>query len=141
MTWPLFAPHSRHVREASRYETQGLYCLSIPGNYVKIGISFDVIERVRQLQSGCPEKITVGAFLDTEADGIVASRMEREVHAKLAAYRTSGEWFNATDGVIGSALKEVWIKLRYPEIYDRLERMRAHKRSTRYRRKAEERKP
>jgi len=133
-----YAPHSRSVRESGRYETQGLYCLSIPGGYIKIGIAFDAIERARQLQSGCPERIAIGAFFDTEADGIVASRMEREVHAKLAPYRTSGEWFYVPDHVVGLVLKEVWVKLRYPKIYERLQRLRAYMRATNHRRRLSE---
>lgn len=121
---------------ADRLRTQGLYILSIPGNYWKVGIAVDVYDRVRQLQCGCPEKIEVECFVDPEIDGVPAYRMEREMHLKLQPYRTYGEWFHAPFQAIRLALKETWMQLHHPNLYDRLERMRAHRRASYYRRQA-----
>jgi hypothetical protein len=115
--------------------SQGLYILSIPGNYWKVGIANDVYQRIGQLQCGCPEKIEVVCFWDTEVDGISASSMERELHFRLQPYRTSGEWFHASVDVLTATSKEVWAKFRHPELYSRLQRMRAHARMKKIRSK------
>ena len=59
------------------------------------------------------------------------------MHGKLRSYRTYGEWFHAPMSVIRTALKETWFQLHHPLLYARLQRMRAHKRATWYRRQKE----
>lgn len=128
-----YAPSYRSF-DGGRRPTQGLYVLSIPGNYWKVGIAFDVADRVRQLQCGCPEKISVEVFFGTEEHGVSAYRIERELHLKMAAHRSHGEWFNLPEKTISYFLKEAWFQLKYPVVYERLERFRAYMRATRYRR-------
>jgi hypothetical protein len=116
------------ARGENQMNSQGLYILSIPGNYWKVGVASDVYQRINQLQCGCPEKITVVCFWDTEASGVRAAKMERELHIRLQSYRTSGEWFHASLDIMHQASKEIWAKLRDPELYERWQRMRAHAR-------------
>jgi len=105
---------------------QGLYILSIPGNYWKIGRAFDVEPRIKLLQCGCPEKISLYAFLDVAYHDISASEIEHQLHKRLCLYRTSGEWFHAPRRTIDAAFKEVWAMLLRPDVYARWERFCAH---------------
>lgn len=54
---------------------------------IKIGVSYDVIARVKTLQTGCAETLTL---LRVAEAGAYA---EAELHAKLRQHRLSGEWF------------------------------------------------
>ncbi len=130
----VWGPHQ--ASRVGRCETQGLYILSIPGGYSKIGIAHDVSKRVRELQCGCPEKISIDCFWDVEADGILAVQIERELHSKLRQYRTFGEWFYVPEAEFDRVLRETWRQFRYPKTYARLQRMRAHKRASSYRKQA-----
>lgn len=54
---------------------------------VKIGFAVNLERRVKELQTGCPEKLTVLRTIPgTRAD-------ERNLHKRFAAYRLTGEWF------------------------------------------------
>lgn len=59
------------------------------GKYYKIGISKDVAERLRNLQTGNPIEIALvsAAFLEN------APRFESRLHEAFSDYRTRGEWF------------------------------------------------
>jgi acyl dehydratase len=73
-----------------------VYLLS-DGDYLKIGYtSRDVARRVRELQTGSPRDIRlVAALLDAGPE------IERELHARFAAYRirSNGEWFHDTQDI------------------------------------------
>ena len=119
---------------------QGLYILSVPGNYWKIGLAFDVHQRIKQLQTGCPEKIAMYYFCDPTSSDVAPLEMERQLHKRLSAYQTAGEWFHAPEKMINVAFKEVWVMLSRPDIYARWEKLRAHCRASWFRRQAEKRK-
>jgi predicted DNA-binding transcriptional regulator AlpA len=57
------------------------------GNYVKIGRSENVEARIKELQTGSPEKIEV--YFVLQEDRI----SEADFHRTFAQYRTNGEWF------------------------------------------------
>jgi hypothetical protein len=57
------------------------------GDYIKIGWSTNVANRVRALQEGVPETLVViAAFPGTQ-------KSERNLHRLFSAHRTRGEWF------------------------------------------------
>jgi DNA-binding XRE family transcriptional regulator len=74
---PRQTPRSTEVRK-------GIYVAGF-AQYVKIGISTNVYERVAVLQT--PEEMKVYAILDGW------TRQERELHRRFAEYRLRGEWF------------------------------------------------
>jgi hypothetical protein len=108
---------------------QDVYLLSIPGNYYKVGRAANTESRVVMLQCGCPEKIKIEYIGDVASDGVSPSVFEHKLHRRLTAYKTSGEWFNVSAEIMARAWKETWCELRYPKIYARVERMRAHRRA------------
>lgn len=58
------------------------------GNTVKIGFSTNLSERLRNIRTGCPEKVRLVK--------VVAGTMktERMYHDRYAEYRLDGEWFD-----------------------------------------------
>jgi hypothetical protein len=60
------------------------------GEVYKIGVTTNGVEvRVKQLQTGCPHKITV----ITEGTLVRFTEEERNLHARYSDYNTSGEWY------------------------------------------------
>lgn len=70
------------------YDWPDLYFIGSAGGPIKIGISVDPAKRVRQLQTGYPYELKVFA---TVRGGCL---LEPEYHARFAAHRLQGEWFN-----------------------------------------------
>lgn len=57
------------------------------GNRVKIGSAKDVGKRMKQLQTGCPDKIQVVKLISGGRD------VEASLHRQFARHRAVGEWF------------------------------------------------
>jgi len=73
---------------------QFVYVLSA-GGFVKIGRAGDVFLRIKQLQCGCPSKISPIVAVGKLPEG-VARDVERAVHGRLSRARSHGEWFSCT---------------------------------------------
>lgn len=58
--------------------------------HVKIGTSINPRERLRQLQPGAPVRLEL--LWTVPGD----STLERQIHARLDAHRSYGEWFDLT---------------------------------------------
>ncbi len=59
---------------------------------VKIGIAANPEKRLRQLQSGNPDRLYVRAIVRTaEPD-----RLEKDLHGRFGQHRMGGEWFHPT---------------------------------------------
>lgn len=70
-------------------------------NFFKIGRTTQpVIDRVRQLQTGCPFEIEIYQTFQT----FWAAETEKMLHSYLSDFRVSGEWFDADPGIIDSVL-------------------------------------
>lgn len=69
---------------------------------VKIGFSADPEERLKQLQTGHPEPLTLYYSLSFEKKQ--AKLMERIIHKTIKLHRTHGEWFDIS---VDSAIAEV----------------------------------
>lgn len=78
------------------YIPQFLYVMVGDGGgstrYFKIGVARNLLNRVREVQTGCPVPITQVLSADMLTRRL-ALRAEKEMHAGLAGYRSSGEWF------------------------------------------------
>jgi hypothetical protein len=108
----------------ARYDLHALYVISCAGGAPrKIGIARDPARRLRTLQTGHPDKLTIEYLLWTPGSGI-ASRIERAVHKafKLAGAHRSGEWFNVTAYAASETVRRGAEKL-FPavEFYDHAE--------------------
>ena len=71
-----------------------VYIINVVGtNKYKIGRSNDINRRLRQLQTGSPDKLTLYDIF-TCAD---CSTLEPMIHKTFAKFRLNGEWFKFTD--------------------------------------------
>lgn len=69
-----------------------IYLLSA-GDFIKIGVTNDVVRRTKTLQAGCPFPIV--ALSIRSVPTVVAFQVERRVHAALKPHQAHGEWFRA----------------------------------------------
>ncbi len=64
-----------------------------PDGPCKIGFSMQPEKRLRELQTGHPQKLTL-YHVQEFGDASRASLMERIIHKTISYKRASGEWFN-----------------------------------------------
>jgi hypothetical protein len=64
----------------------------IAGRHLKIGVSVKPADRVKSVQTGCPDKVVVVFFFRPESD---AKQVETSMHRLFSAHRKFGEWFDA----------------------------------------------
>lgn len=64
------------------------------GEFIKIGIAYNVAERLRQLQIHSPEDVTLLGTINGDYG------VEQEIHKRLASARHRGEWFRITPLVL-----------------------------------------
>lgn len=76
---------------------------------VKVGITASLGSRIGSLQTACPFPIRIYASLELENRELIAW-LEKTLHAKLAAHRLHGEWFNLTPEVAMTMIEDelVW---------------------------------
>lgn len=60
--------------------------------YFKVGISQDVIRRIKHIQTGCPMEITDVWEINATFNGS-AQALEKELHERLKEHHSFGEWF------------------------------------------------
>ena len=84
----LFAERSKERRKRSQPKPTGHVYFLRANNTVKIGFSTNLSERLRNIRTGCPEKVRLVK--------VVAGTMktERMYHDRYAEYRLDGEWFD-----------------------------------------------
>jgi predicted GIY-YIG superfamily endonuclease len=58
----------------------------------KIGVTYNINKRIKQLQTGCPFPIEL-YFLVNGFPRNIAIQTEKQLHKTMSHYRTSGEWF------------------------------------------------
>lgn len=80
---------SSKVQKNALNESGYVYFIS-DGDYVKIGVATHVNERLRQLQTGNPRKLTLIKVLKSEKP----YELENNLHDIFEKYRVNGEWFN-----------------------------------------------
>jgi hypothetical protein len=69
------------------------------GDRVKIGSAKDVGKRMKQLQTGCPDKIQVVKLISGGRD------VEASLHRQFARHRAVGEWFKI-EGALATYLED-----------------------------------
>lgn len=92
--------------------TTFLYVLKA-GDYFKVGITQNLNKRIKQIQTGCPLKISRVYYytLDTKFE---AMELEKEIHIFLNKISTSGEWFLVQDGFFYDI--ESYVKIKYKDL-------------------------
>ena len=61
-------------------------------NYIKVGMTHNVERRMRQLQSGYPEQLTLIESIEFPSRHL-AAHAERIIHKRFTNHRKRGEWF------------------------------------------------
>lgn len=79
-------------RQWTKQNVAGIYIIGF-SNYLKIGWSDAVLDRIEYLQQFMPEKLTLCGIIEAE------QRVEFIAHRRFSAYRLRGEWFR-NDGEI-----------------------------------------
>lgn len=92
--------------------TTFLYVLKA-GDYFKVGITQNLSKRIKQIQTGCPLKISRVYYyvLDTKQEAL---ELEKEIHTFLSKISTSGEWFLMQDGFFYDI--ESFVKVKYKDL-------------------------
>ncbi len=79
---------STHIKVMEEKKSNGVYFLRA-GNFIKIGFSTRVQERISMMQTGCPyELILLGTMQGSLKD-------EKNLHKKFSLFRARAEWFRA----------------------------------------------
>lgn len=92
--------------------TTFLYVLKA-GDYFKVGITQNLSKRIKQIQTGCPLKISRVYYytLDTKSEAL---ELEKEIHTFLSKVSTVGEWFLTQDGFFYDI--ESYVKVKYKDL-------------------------
>jgi len=72
--------------------SRSVYVIGVAENPVKIGIAERVPRRLAELQTGCPDPLTVHHTFKVPFD--LAQKIEAAAHEELREHRRIGEWFN-----------------------------------------------
>jgi hypothetical protein len=76
---------------------QSVYLAGVPSGYIKIGVASNPEARIREMQTGCPEKISfLGGTKVSDGAPVSAFQMEQLLHHKMAGRRVRGEWFRVS---------------------------------------------
>lgn len=71
-------------------------------NYFKIGVSKNISQRIKQLQTGSAGSIKVLNTFKSE----FAHKIEKSLHRKYNAYNIKGEWFDLPESAIESFISD-----------------------------------
>ena len=69
---------------------------------IKIGISKNPAQRLKNLQTGNSRKLALMGWIDSENDRI----LEKEFHQKYSEFNVIGEWFEINHEIVLELLKE-----------------------------------
>ncbi len=93
MSIGVFSNRSRGAeRKKSVRHPRTLYFIS-DGNYIKIGIANNVEERIKQLQTGNPNKLFIVSQFENRG------QLEKAIHKKFSHLHVGGEWFQYTNEI------------------------------------------
>ena len=71
-----------------------VYFIGSSDGFIKIGITSDIVERLRNFQVCTPHELTVLASFDGD------SYQEWEYHQRFADHRVRGEWFRSHPDIL-----------------------------------------
>jgi hypothetical protein len=94
------------------YTSNGsVYILDAGDDYYKVGVAYDPIKRMRELQIGNHQVLSfVGGTLN--GDGPDAYEVEWKLHKLLSGCRTQGEWFKIGLPALTILWTHVWKEIR-----------------------------
>lgn len=72
--------------------TSYIYIIGGENPPFKVGISQDPQKRLKALQTGHPEKLSIHMLKETDSEK--TRLLETAIHHNMKMYRTHGEWFN-----------------------------------------------
>jgi len=72
-----------------------VYLVHASGHW-KLGVSQNVEQRLRELQTGCPFRVEIVKFWKSEH----ATKVERALHRRFAEHRMEGEWFKLPENSV-----------------------------------------
>lgn len=79
-----------------------VYLLGTDDNRYKIGVSVDVERRIKQLQTGCSDKI----FLVDKFLSKFPFKLESALHRKYESSKINGEWYLLSNDMITDFQKD-----------------------------------
>ena len=79
---------------ANIMDFDGVYLIT-DGEYVKIGVANNIIDRIRKLQTGNAKKLVVLVYQKCPN----AYSIEKALHKKYKQYKVSGEWYDILNQV------------------------------------------
>ena len=84
------------------------YCVYFitDGNYIKIGMAASIPTRVKQLQTGNPNRLSVLYLIDAKTQH-EAGKIERKYHELFKHKQKLGEWFDITEKDLLNSEKEL----------------------------------
>jgi hypothetical protein len=82
---------------------------------VKIGRAVDPEKRLKELQTGNPEELSILGLIDCESI-YEADCREEQLHKEFQHLRLQGEWFDFGPEIIDWAVHSGWIGESYKEI-------------------------
>jgi hypothetical protein len=71
-----------------------VYFIGTDDEFIKIGFTTNLLDRVRSLSTGSPRDFRVHLVVRGDRDD------ERELHRRFAAYHVRGEWFRFTEAIV-----------------------------------------
>jgi hypothetical protein len=86
-----------------------VYIIGADGHPVKIGIALEPEKRLKEIQTGFPHRLRI--YVQVEAFGGLAPRVEREAHRMLTQHRLHGEWFDCSPELAEATVRHVLASL------------------------------
>ena len=75
----------------ARIKNTNIYFIQcIHGGPIKIGKTYNISKRFKQIQANCPYKLKIILLFENEDE-----KLEKFLHEKLEKFRLHGEWFNS----------------------------------------------
>lgn len=106
---------SNHYLEQGRKklieETEYCVYFITDGNYIKIGVAASIPSRVKQLQTGNPNRLSVLYLIDAKTQ-IEALRIEQKYHKFFEKKRKLGEWFDLKEKDLLKSEKQLGYTLK-----------------------------
>lgn len=86
---------------------EGIYFVQgVNGGPIKIGVTRNVVQRLKGIQTGSPVRLKIVAFLPD-----APRALEGDIHERYDEFRLEGEWFAENDR-LAEVIKEA--RQRYP---------------------------
>lgn len=84
------------------------YCVYFisDGEFIKIGVAASLPNRIKQLQTGNPRKLSAMFIIETETQR-EALKIENDLHKYFSEKQCVGEWFNITESDIKRACRKI----------------------------------